>query len=86
MKHASEDMAKIASLFEDMCSTGLNLQEDFKAMLLLTCLPDDYFQFCSTLVQTVAEPDFACDLITAHINTELNMCSSRSLSSRISEV
>ena len=85
-KHATEDMAKITFLFEDMCSTGLNLPEDFKAMLLLTRLPDDYFQFCSTLVQTVTEPDFTCDLITTHINTELNMCSSCSLSSRISEV
>ena len=86
MKHATEDMAKIASLFEDMRSAGLNLQEDFKEMLLLTHLPDDYFQFCSTLIQTVAEPDFTCDLITTHINAELNMCSSHSLSSCISEV
>ena len=86
MKHATEAMAKIASLFEDMHSTGLNLQEDFKAMLLLTRLPNDYFQFCSTLIQTVAEADFTCDLITACINAELNMHSSRSLSSCISEV
>ena len=85
-KHATEDMAQIASLFEDMHSAGLNLQEDFKAMLLLTRLPDDYFQFSSTLVQTVAEPDFTCDLVTARITAELNMRSSRSLSSRISEV
>ena len=85
-KHATEDMVQIASLFEDMCSAGLNLQEDFKAMLLLTHLPDDYFQFSSTLVQTVAEPDFTCDLVTACITAELNMRSSHSLSSRISEV
>ena len=54
-KHATEHMAQITSLFEDMRSADLNLQEDFKAMLLLTCLPDDYFQFSSTLVQTVPE-------------------------------
>ena len=85
-KHATEDMAQIASLFEDMRSAGLNLQEDFQAMLLLTCLSNNYFQFRSTLVQTVPERDFTCDLITARITTELNMCSSCSLSSCISEV
>ena len=76
MRTATEDMANIVSLFEDMSSTGLILQEDFRAMLLLTSLFDDYFQFCSTLVQTVTESDFTYDLVTAHITAELNMCSS----------
>jgi len=86
-KHAPEDLNVLLSLFEQMTKAGLNLPEFFKAMFVLTRLPDDFFTMSSTLVQTTAEADFTVELVIQHILMEIDLRSSiRPLASRISSV
>jgi len=70
-----------------MTKAGLNLPEFFKAMFVLTRLPDDFFTMSLTLVQTTAEADFTVELVTQRILMEIDLRSSiRPLASRISSV
>jgi len=72
-KHAAEDLNILLSLFEQMTKAGLNLPEFFKAMFVLTRLPDDFFTMSSTLVQTTAEADFTVELVTQRILMEIDL-------------
>jgi len=72
-KHAAEDLNILLSLFEQMTKAGLNLPEFFKAMFVLTRLPNDFFTMSLTLVQTTAEADFTVELVTQHILMEIDL-------------
>ena len=71
---ANKDINQINSFFEQMTSTGLDLPDSFHTMFLLTCLPYDFFSFCSTISQTVAPNDFTVDTITQRILPEIDFC------------
>ena len=74
---ANKDINQINSFFEQMTSTGLDLPDSFHTMFLLTCLPYDFFSFCSTISQTVASNDFTVDTITQRILFEIHFHSTR---------
>ena len=61
---ANKDINQIKSFFEQMTSTGLDLPDSFHAMFILTCLPHDFFSFCSIVSQTVAPNNFTVNTIT----------------------
>ena len=60
-----------------MTSTGLDLLDSVHAIFLLTCLPHDFFSFCSTVSQTIAPNDFTVNTITQRILFEIDLCSTR---------
>ena len=72
-KHAPKDLNILLSLFEQMTKAELNLPEFFKAMFILTHLPNDFFTMSSTLIQTTAEADFTVELVTQCILMEINL-------------
>ena len=75
-KHAAEDLNNLLFLFEQMTKAGLNLPESFKAMFILTHLPDNFFTMSSTLVSTTAEANFTVDLVIQCVLQEINLQSS----------
>ena len=72
-KHAAEDLNNLFSLFEQMTKAGLNLPKSFKAMFILTRLPDDFFTMSSTLVSTTVEADFTVNLVVQHVLQEIDL-------------
>jgi len=87
IKHAVEDINILLSLFEQMTKAGLNLPKFFKAMFILTHLPDNFFTMSLTLIQTTVEADFTVELVIQCILMEINLRSSiHPLASWISSV
>ena len=84
---ANEDISNVIQLFEQMTQAGLNLLQSFRAMIILTLLPDNFFTLSSTITQTVKETNFTVDTITSHVLREINLCSScKPLSSWIANI
>ena len=84
---ANEDISNVVQLFEQMTQAGLNLPQSFRAMIILTLLPNDFFTLSSTITQTVEETNFTVDTITSCVLCEINLCSlCKPLSSQITNV
>ena len=70
-----------------MTQAGLNLPQSFRAMIILTLLPDDFFTLSSTIIQTVEETNFTVDTIISWVLHKINLHSScKPLSSWIANV
>ena len=73
-KHAAEDLNNLLYIFEQITKAGLNLPESFKAMFILTCLPNGFFTMASTLVFIAAEANFTVSLVVQHIVKHWRIC------------
>ena len=69
----NEDISTIVQLFKQMTQAGLNLLQSFRAMIILTLLPNDFFILSSTITQTVEETNFTIDTITSWVLHEINL-------------
>ena len=70
-----------------MTQAGLNLPQSFRAMIILTLLPNDFFILSSTITQTVEETNFTVDTITSCVLYEIDLHSlHKQLSSQITNV
>ena len=86
-RQATVDISSIIQLFNQLIQSGLNLPNSFRAMLILTQLPDDLFGLASTIMQTLKDGDFNTDNVTKAILAYLNLHATRQpLASWISEV
>ena len=72
-RQATEDISSIIQLFDQLTQSGLNLSNSFRAMLILTQLPDDLFGLVSTIMQTFKDSDFNTDNVTKAILADLNL-------------
>ena len=84
---ANEDISNVVQLFQQMTQAGLNLSQSFRAMIILTLLPDNFFTLSSTITQTVEETNFTVDTITSCVLCKINLCFlCKPLSCRITNV
>ena len=70
---ANKDINNIVQLFEQMTQAGLNLPQSFRAMIILTLLPNNFFTLSSTITQTVEETNFRVDTITSHVLHKIDL-------------
>ena len=64
---ANENISALIQLFDQLCQAGLDLPQSFRAMILLSHLPDDMFTLASTITQTIAIANFDLETIASRI-------------------
>ena len=84
---ANEDIRTLIQLFDQLCQAGLDLPQSFRAMILLSHLPDDMFTLASTITQTVAIANFDLETVASRVLAEIDLWAThRPLASGISTV
>ena len=84
---ANENISSLIQLFDQLCQAGLDLPQSFRAMILLSHLPDNMFTLASTITQTVAIANFDLKTVASRILAEIDLrAMRRPLASRISAV
>ena len=84
---ANKNISALIQLFDQLSQAGLNLPQSFRAMILLSHLPDDMFTLASTITQTVAVAIFDLETLASRILAEIDLWATRRpLASRITTV
>ena len=84
---ANENISSLKQLFDQLRQAGLDLPQSFRAMILLSHLPDDMFTLASTITQTVAIANFDLETVASRILAEIDLrATCRPLASRISAI
>ena len=84
---ANENISSLIQLFDQLHQAGLDLPQSFRAMILLSHLPDDMFTLASTITQTIAAADFNVETIASRTLAEIDLqATRRPLASRISAI
>ena len=70
---ANENISSLIQLFNQLHQAGLDLSQSFRAMILLSHLPDDMFTLASTITQTVAVANFDLKTVASRILAEIDL-------------
>ena len=62
---ANENISALIQLFDQLHQAGLDLPQSFRAMILLSHLPDDMFTLAPTITQTVAIANFELETVAS---------------------